>query len=146
VRYVLDTTLLIDHVHGHPDGVAMLAQLFEETGDLYTCAVVTCEALSKGDPLERQAIATLLDALEYVGLDPEAARWAGERRRALSADGSRHPVADALIAATAWRLDAIVVTRNAADFARFGVPVLAYGGASDRGPGGAPHQELAVDR
>jgi predicted nucleic acid-binding protein len=125
--YLLDTTVLIDHAKGHRDGVAVLARIFEETTQLYTCDVVTSEALSGGDEEERGVIGRLLDALEYVAIDPEGARWAGERRRELAASGFRHALADALIAATAWRLDAVVVTRNSADFEPFGVPVLGYG-------------------
>jgi predicted nucleic acid-binding protein len=125
--YLLDTTLLIDHAKGHPDGVSVLARVFEETAELYTCDVVTSEALSGGDEEERRVIGRLLDALEFVSVDPEGARWAGEQRRRLALQGFRHPLADALVAATAWRLDAVVVTRNAADFERFGVTVLGYG-------------------
>ncbi len=125
--YVLDTTVLIDHAKGRPDGVAVVARLFSETGNLYTCDVVTSEALSGGQPEERALIIRLLDALEYVAIDPGGARWAGDRRRALRSAGRRGPLADALIAATAWRLDATVVTRNSADFERFGVRVLEYG-------------------
>lgn len=125
--YLLDTTVLIDHAKGHPDGVAVLARVFEESGELYTCDVVTSEALSGGDEEERGVIGRLLDALEYVAIDPEAARWAGERRRELAAQGFRHPIADALISAAAWHLGAVVVTRNAADFEPFGVSVLGYG-------------------
>ena len=128
MSYVLDTTLVIDHAEGFPPGVQLLERLFAETSDLYTCDVVTCEALSRGDA---QAVAlkrTLLDALEYVALDPAGARWAGEQRRTRREDGRRVPgTTDALIAALAQRLGATVVTRNAQDFAAFDVPVLGYG-------------------
>jgi len=124
---MLDTTVLIDHAKGRRDGVDILARLFAETGALYTCDVVSCEALSGGVAEERDLIMRLLDALEYVAIDPDGARWAGRQRQQMRADGRRAPLADALIAATAWRLDATVVTRNAADFKSFGVLVLAYG-------------------
>jgi predicted nucleic acid-binding protein len=124
--YLLDTTVLIDHAKGRPDGVAIVARIFAETSALYTCDVVTSEALAGGDEAEREVIARLLGALEYVAIDPVGARWAGERRRIQRASGRRSPLGDALIAAAAWRMDATVVTRNAADFAAFGVPVLTY--------------------
>lgn len=125
--YLLDTTLLIDHAKGRRDGVESLARLFEETGCLYTCDVVACEALSGGMPEERRLITDLLDALEYIAIDPEGAHWAGDRRRELRAKGRRGPLGDALIAAVAWRMDATVVTRNPRDFEPFGVRVLGYG-------------------
>ena len=125
MSYLLDTTIIVQHVNGDPAALRMVRRLFEETGDLYTCDVVTCEAMSGGSDEERRDTARLLDALEYVAIDPEGARWAGAKRLELG-QSSRRGVGDALIAATAWRLGATVVTRNAADFERFGVPVLEY--------------------
>jgi len=125
--YLLDTTLLIDHATGRPDGVEMLARLSGETGALYSCDVTTSEAMSGGPSEERAVIGRLLDALEYLALDPEGARWAGDRRRELRAQGRRSPLGDSIIAALAWRMEATVVTRNPSDFRPFGIPVLAYG-------------------
>lgn len=125
--YVLDTTVLIDHAKGRSDGVEILARLFSETGNLYTCDVVTSESLSGGTSEERRLIGRLLDALEYIAIDPAAARWAGERRRQQRSAGRRAPLGDSLIAATAWRMGATVVTRNPADFEPLGVPVRSYG-------------------
>jgi len=91
------------------------------------CDVVTCEAMSGGTPEGREGIRVLLDALEYVALDPEGARWAGERRAERAPGGSRRHLGDALIAGLAWRLGATIVTRNSRDFEAYGVPVLGYG-------------------
>lgn len=127
VSYVLDSTLLIDHTHGDPDALAMMERLFGETGELYVCDAITCEVLSGGTVEGRGHVRALLDALEYVALDPDGARWAGERRAERAPGGSRRHLGDALIAAAAWRLGATIVTRNARDFEAYGVPVLAYG-------------------
>jgi predicted nucleic acid-binding protein len=128
VSYLLDTTLVIDHAEGYAPAVELLERLFSATGDLYTCDVVTCEALSKGDALAISVRRTLLDALEFVALAPEGARWAGEARRRRIEDGRRKPgTTDALIAAVAHSLGATVVTRNARDFEALDVPVLGYG-------------------
>jgi predicted nucleic acid-binding protein len=126
--YVLDTTVIIDHAKGRSDGVKILARLFAETGALYTCDVVTSESLSGGTAEERRLIGRLLDALEYIAIDPEAARWAGEQRRQQRSAGRRAPLGDFLIAAMAWRMGATVVTRNPSDFESLGVPVRSYGG------------------
>ena len=126
--YVLDTTVVIDHVEDFRPASLVLAQVFEETGQIYTCDVVTCEALSGGGDEVIAARLRLLDALEYVAVAPEGARWAGAQRRARRTVGKRAPgTADALIAALAHSLGATVVTRNAKDFAAFDVPVLGYG-------------------
>lgn len=125
MRYLLDTTLLIDHAKGRPGVDVLVRKLFEDPNDLYVCDVVVAEALSGGSELERGGINALMRAVEYVSTPPEAAAWAGASRQARRAIGPRS-LADALLAGLASTLQAIVVTRNPADFERQGVPVLAY--------------------
>jgi predicted nucleic acid-binding protein len=126
VNYLLDTTVLLDFAHGREGAVQLVDRLFETADALYTCDVVTCEALSGGDDAERGAIKGVLDALEYVALSPDGAGWAAESRRTgRSAPGARS-LGDALIAATAWSLSATVVTRNPRDFERQGIRVMRY--------------------
>jgi len=122
---ILDTTLLIDYANGRLGAGAMLERLFAEADDLVVCDAVVAEAFSKGTDEERRAIATLIDAVEYVATDPDAAKWAGEARR-VRGGASPRTLGDALIAGVAWSLGATVVTRNPDDFVRMGVPVLAY--------------------
>jgi len=126
VRYLLDSTVLIDHTNGDEPAMALLARLFAEGHELFTCDVVTCETLSLGTDADRRHLRTLLDALDYVATSPEAARWAGESRRQRHLAGGRRALADALIAGVAHDLDATVVTRNRPDFERQGIAVLTY--------------------
>jgi predicted nucleic acid-binding protein len=126
VNYLLDTTVLLDFAHDRPSALELVDRLFADAETLYTCDVVTCEALSGGDVMERRVIRGILDALEYVALAPASARWAAEARRTgRSAPGARS-LADALIAATAWSLAATLVTRNPRDFERLGIRVMRY--------------------
>ncbi len=125
MRYLLDTTLLMDHAADRPGAVALARRLFEETADLYTCDAVVAEACSRGGDDELAAIGAMVQALEYVSTHPDAARWAGEARRRGGRTSPR-TLGDALIAGVAWSLGATVVTRNPDDFVRMGVPVLAY--------------------
>ena len=122
---ILDTTMLIDYASDLPGAVAMLERLFAEADDLLVCDAVVAEAFSKGTDDERRAIASLIDAVEYVSTAPDAARWAGEARR-LHGTASPRTLGDAIIAGVAWSLGATVVTRNPDDFVRMGVPVLVY--------------------
>jgi len=126
LNYVLDSTLIIDHTNGLSPAVALLRRLFEEGHDLLICDVITCETLSTGSDQQRAAITVLLDALEYVEIEPEAARWAAESRRRRG-HTSHRTLADALIAGFAWSNEATVVTRNPRDFEAQGVSVLRYG-------------------
>ena len=126
MSYLLDTTILLDFAHGRQTAIDLVDRLFSESTMLYTCDVVTCEALSGGNERERRAIGAVLDALEFVALTPDGARWAAEARRAGRAAPGARSLADALIAASAWSLGATIVTRNPRDFERQGVPVLRY--------------------
>jgi predicted nucleic acid-binding protein len=124
MRYLLDTTLLIDHARGRPGSAELLESLFSEPNDLYTCDVVVTEALSGGSDEERRVIQALIRVLEYVSTHPDAAVWAADSRRGKRT--SPRSLADSLIGAVAWSLDATVVTRNPKDFERLGVAVLGY--------------------
>lgn len=126
MRYLLDTTLLIDHANSDPAAIDLLGRLFEEGHDLYTCDVVTCEALSRGAPDDLRHVSNLLDALEYVSTTPTAALRAAAARRDRHAAGGKRALGDALIVGVAADLDAIVVTRNRVDFARHGIRTLEY--------------------
>ena len=125
MRYILDTTVFVDHSLGRPGTPELVDRLLGESADLFVCDVIVTEALSKGTDAEVVEVGALLDALEYVSIPPEAARWAGEASRSRGATGPRGTV-DALIAGLAWFMGATVVTRNPGDFKRMGVPVLAY--------------------
>ena len=125
MRYLLDTTLLIDHYHGKRSAVELVRQLFSEPNDLFVCDAIVAEALSGGSDAELAAIGALIEALEYVSTHPDAAAWAGASRRRLC-QTSPPRLGDAIIAGVAWFHDAIVVTRNPADFEVQGVRVLGY--------------------
>ena len=126
MRYLLDTTLIVDHAHGHEPAMALLQRLYEEGAELFTCDVVVCEALSGGSDDHRSVISRLLDPLDFVATDATAARAAGAARLARHQAGGKLGLGDALIAAVARGLDATIVTRNRPDFERRGASVLTY--------------------
>ena len=111
MNYLLDTTVLLDFVHDRPSAIELVDRLFTEAETLYTCEVVTCEALSGGDATEMRVIRGVLDALEYVAVAPAGARWAADARRTGRSAPRARSLADALIAAAAWSLSATLVTR-----------------------------------
>ena len=126
MRYLLDTTLIVDHAHGYEPAMALLHRLYEEGAELFTCDVVVCEALSGGTDDHRRVISRLLEPLDFVATDPTAARAAGAARLERHQAGGRLGLGDALISAVARGLDATLVTRNRPDFERQGASVLAY--------------------
>jgi predicted nucleic acid-binding protein len=126
VRYVLDSTVLIDHANGDTLATTLLERLFNEGHELFTCDVITCEMLSRGDAKHLRRMRSLLDVLEYVATSPVAARRAGESRRQRHLAGGRRALGDALIGGVAHELSATVVTRNRPDFERQEIGVLNY--------------------
>ena len=126
MRYLLDTTLIIDHAHGYEPAMSLLHRLYDSGAELFTCDVVVCEALSGGSDEHLAIVSRLLAPLDYVATDPAAARHAGEARLRRHRSGGKLGLGDALIAAAAIGLDATIVTRNRPDFERQGASVLAY--------------------
>ena len=126
MRYLIDTTLLIDHAKARPGVDAVVEFLFAEPNELLICDVIVAEALSGGDAKQLASVRALIAALEYVSTHPDAAIHAGETRHRLGRTSTRG-LRDAVIAGVAWHSDAIVVTRNPQDFEVQGVRVLSYG-------------------
>ena len=126
MRYLLDSTLLIDHANRDEPAMELLARLHGEPHQLYACDVVTCEVLSLGDDDHLAHLSALLDGLEYVATSPRAAHWAASSRLRRHREGGKLGLGDALIAGVAADLGATVVTRNRPDFERHGIEVLGY--------------------
>jgi predicted nucleic acid-binding protein len=126
MRYLLDSTLLIDHANRDEPAAKLLERLYSEPHELYTCDVVTCETLSQGDASHLRHLRVLLDALEYIATSPNAARWAAASRLRRHRAGGKLGLGDSLIAGVAAELGATVITRNRPDFERQGIEVLDY--------------------
>jgi predicted nucleic acid-binding protein len=126
VRYVLDSTFLIDYLRSDPAALARLEQLYRAGDDPIVTAVTTTEVWAgrrvEGDP----AIEALLRYFEYVPPGPSTARLAGEWRAKAREIGLTLGAPDAIIAATAFDLDAAVLTRNTRDFELTPVRVETY--------------------
>ncbi len=126
MRYLLDSTVLIDHANRDEPAAELLERLFSGPNELYTCDIVTCETLSQGDRDHLRHLRVLLNALEYVATTPDAARWAANSRHKRHGEGRKLGLGDSLIAGVAAELGAVVVTRNRPDFERQGIEVLSY--------------------
>ena len=73
MRYLLDSTVLIDHANRDEPAAELLERLFSGPHELYTCDVVTCETLSQGDPDHLRHLRVLVNALD--GRDAEFNDW-----------------------------------------------------------------------
>lgn len=112
-RYLLDADILIEYLRGRPPARAFLEGL---EGELYLSAITVAELyVGVRDPAQERALAQFLSLFQVVALDQELAAAAGALRRAYGrAYGPSHGagLADAIVAATAVRLEATLVTFN----------------------------------
>jgi predicted nucleic acid-binding protein len=126
VRYLLDTTFVIDHLRGDHMAHLRLAQIADRGDEPFVCDVVACEAWAGAHDDWDQDLMGLLRFVEFVQAGPELARRAGRWRADARRRGGMLSAPDALIAASAEALDATVLTRNLRDFALTPVPVETY--------------------
>ena len=126
MRYVLDTTFAIDFLRGEPDSLKRFARLFEDGDEPYVNEVVLCE-LAVGVPAaDDPAFLGFVRAVSFAQPGPDAALQAGAWRREARRRGRTLSLSDSLIAAAASSLGAVVLTRNARDFALTSVTVNTY--------------------
>ena len=126
VRYVLDTTFVIDHLRDDPAAIRRFASFFEEGHEVFVNEVVVSEAWAGAHLAGDRDLEALLQVIEFVQPGPVHARAAGRWRAEALARGWTLSLPDALIAACADSLDAAVLTRNTRDFALTSVRVETY--------------------
>jgi len=126
VRYVLDTTFVIDHLRDDLAAVQKFASIFEEGDQVFVNEIVVCEAWTGARTGDDQDLEALLQVVEFVQPAPVHARAAGRWRAEARARGWTLGLGDALIAACADSLDAVVLTRNTRDFALTPVRLETY--------------------
>ncbi len=126
VRYLIDTTVVIDHLRGDGAARELLARMVEAGDQLFVNEVVVAEAWSGAHSDEDPDLEVFLQSLEFVQPGPGAARAAGRWRADARRRGWTLSMTDALIAAVARSLDAMLLTRNSRDFALTPVRVQAY--------------------
>jgi len=125
-RYVLDSTFLIDHLRGEAAAVARFREM-NETGDESIVTDITAAELWSGRRRgSEHEIDTFLRFIEYVHPGPATARLAGTWRAQARESGRTLDLPDALIAATAFDLEAAVLTRNVRDYALTPVRIETY--------------------
>jgi predicted nucleic acid-binding protein len=127
--YLLDTGVLIRHLRNRPGYRDLVGRLVEE-GLLYIASFTRLEVVRGMRNHEREATFALLDALRTYSLDAETADQAGEMIRAWLKKGITMSGLDAVIAASALRCRAALVTTNPKHFPMAKLTVL---GADEEG-------------
>lgn len=115
-RLLLDTTVLIDLSKGSGRVLDTLQSLVDTGWTLGVCAVSVAEFLA-GVPRPRRAQTEWwLANFEYWDISREAAVLAGTLRHDLARQGRAFHIPDALMAATAIIIDAVLLTNNVKDY------------------------------
>ena len=124
-RYLLDASFLIDHLRGVVAATERFRALNEGGESAIVCDVAAAEVWS-GRRSEHPEIERLLRYLEFVQPGPATSQLAGTWRADALARGRTLDIPDALIAASAFHLGAVVLTRNVRDFELTPVRVETY--------------------
>lgn len=116
MRYLLDTTVLIDFSKGHTPTVSKILTMLEKGDELGVCAITVAEFYAGVMRGAETKLDTFMDSLTYWYIDRQTAVSAGNFRRTFARHGKTVTIADALIAATALQEHAVLVTDNVKDF------------------------------
>lgn len=122
--HLLDTGILIRHLRNQAGYRELVAHLADE-GDLYIASFTRVEVVRGMRNHERDATFALMDALWTYPLDAQTADLAGEMIRTWRSKGITISGPDAVIAASALRCRAALVTTNPKHFPMVELTVLA---------------------
>ncbi|WP_254861894.1 type II toxin-antitoxin system VapC family toxin [Halovivax gelatinilyticus] len=129
---ILDTSFLIDLMHGDDDAVEMAETIESDLRQQRVSSMTLFElyygvARSTRSDAERKRIETVLDSKPVQPADSAVMRKAGRLAGELMNEGNAVDDSDVVIGATAAMLDEPVLTRNVDDFERIpGVDVETY--------------------
>lgn len=110
----IDTNIFIDFLRGHQPARSFLSKMLHQNNPVYFSAITEAELLSGQSCKEtktREAIISLLNSFTKIEVDNPIAQLSGNIRRTHHTD-----LADAMIAATALKMDATLYTRNQKDY------------------------------
>lgn len=113
---LLDTSVAVDHLRGLTKAVDLLGGLLEAEELLLASEVVRFELLAGVRKGEVEALEQFFSALSWVPVGEEVARTAGALAQRHRRSHSGIDDADYLIAATAFLLDADLLTTNVRHF------------------------------
>ncbi|HEY7942087.1 MAG TPA: PIN domain-containing protein [Candidatus Limnocylindrales bacterium] len=126
MRYLLDSTFVIDYLRGEQAARSRFQSMFEDGDEPLVNEVVVCEVASGTQTHPDPDLTALLEPMEFVQPGPDAPLMAGQWRIDARRRGHQLSLADALIAVAAHEAGAAVLTRNVRDFAHLPVTVETY--------------------
>lgn len=116
---LLDTSVIVDHLRGTEEAVALLTGVTGSGGRFLASEVTRFELLAGVRNGEEPALEMFFRVVERAPVDEQVSRLAGDPARKFRRSHRRIDVADCLVAATALLLDADLLTRNVRHFPMF---------------------------
>jgi predicted nucleic acid-binding protein len=118
-RWLIDTTVLIDHLRGAAEARALLVDGVRNGVEFWSSVVVRTEVLAGTRSAETHATTQLLGLLRWLEITAELADRAGALARIYLKSHRSIDTVDYLIAASALELNADLKTTNARHFPMF---------------------------
>jgi predicted nucleic acid-binding protein len=116
MKLLLDTSVLVDHLRGHPAAVDLLLNANARGDELIGSVVSRAEVLGGMRSNERRATLALLDVPRWMDVTIEIADRAGQLARRYRSSHPGIDIADFLIVATCEVTGAQLATRNVKHF------------------------------
>ena len=116
MRWLVDTSVLIDHLRGDNRAVRMLAETVAHGGELWSVTVVRTEILAGVRRGEETVTRKLLDHLRWIDVNVDIADRAGDLARRYLRSHPGIDTVDYLIAAAAESVGAELKTQNVKHF------------------------------
>lgn len=116
---LLDTSVAVDHLRGHPRATTLLEDLLSTDGAIAASELTRFELLAGVRPDEQVAVEAFFSVIEWVPVTEDIVRFAGEYARSYRRSHSGIGVVDYLIAGTASALQADLLTTNVRHFPMF---------------------------
>lgn len=117
-RYLVDTDVIINYLKGKSKSKDFLFRIIDGKAAGFFSVITEAELMSGArDDKDESDIYDVLDVMEAVEINRNIAVTAGRLRRKYAAYSAKLP--DALIAATAYEKDLILITANEKHFSVF---------------------------
>lgn len=117
--FIVDTSVLVDHLRGDERAIGRLRDLVEAGDDLWSVTIVRTEILAGAYERERAAIEQLFRQLRWLDVTDDLADAAGRMASEYLRSHRSIDTVDYLVAAGSRQLDAEVLTMNVRHFPMF---------------------------
>jgi predicted nucleic acid-binding protein len=119
MRYIVDTSVLIDHLRGQRAATELLVKLVRRRHELWSVTLVRTEIIAGMRPAEAEPTHALLARLRWLDVTIPLADLAGTLASRFLRSHPGVDVADYVIAAGTQALGARLLTRNVKHFPMF---------------------------